>query len=68
MNTINSSYPETITIEDNYDDCNYMYGGGDYVIDDKDIELLKQGKIINFTVNEEYGCTLAYKQSEEVDE
>lgn len=49
---------------DSYDECDYEFGGGDYFITDEDIELLKAGKIINFSVNDEYGCTLAYKMEE----
>ena len=46
---------------DSISDCDFMYGGEQYVLTDKDIKLLKQGKIINFSVNAEYGCTLQYK-------
>ena len=52
--------------EDEYDNCNYGFGGTDFIITEEDIELLKQGKIINFTVNDEYGCTLAYEGNEKV--
>ena len=48
-------------IFDSINDCDFMYGGEQYVLTDKDIELLKQGKIINFSVNAEYGCTLQYR-------
>lgn len=48
---------------DNTDECDFMYGGERFVLTDEDIELLKQGKIINFSVNDEYGCTLQYKGS-----
>lgn len=44
-------------------ECNFMYGGERYILTDRDIELLKQGKIINFSVNDEYGCTLQYRGS-----
>lgn len=44
----------------NINECDFMYGGEQYRLTDKDIELLKQGKIINFSVNNEYGCTLQY--------
>lgn len=43
------------------EECDFMYGGERFVLTDKDIELLKQGKIINFSVNDEYGCTLQYE-------
>ena len=49
---------------DNLDDAVYWYGGEDFVITDEDIELLKSGKILNFDVNAEYGCTLSYKKGE----
>ena len=48
-------------IFDKIEDCDSMYGGEAFVLTDKDIELLKQGKIINFSVNDEYGCTLRYE-------
>ena len=41
-------------------DANFMYGGEIYILTDKDIEILKSGLIINFSVNDEYGCTLQY--------
>lgn len=53
---------EHIKVCDTYEECNYMHGGGDYIITDKDIELLKAGKVINFSVNLEYGCTLTYEK------
>lgn len=53
---------ERIKVCDTYEECDYMHGGGDYIITDKDIELLKAGKIINFSVNLEYGCTLTYEK------
>lgn len=49
---------------DDIKDCNSMYGGEAFVLTDEDIELLKQGKIINFSVNDEYGCTLRYEGSQ----
>jgi len=55
---------EQIKVCDTYEECDYMHGGGDYIITDKDIELLKTGKIINFSVNLEYGCTLAYAKKD----
>lgn len=53
---------EQIKVCDTYKECNYMHGGCDFIITDKDIELLKAGKIINFSVNLEYGCTLTYEK------
>lgn len=46
------------------EECEYLYGGNDFIINDEDIELLKSGKIINFSVCDEYGCTLSYKPKE----
>lgn len=45
---------------DKLDEADYEYGGEDFIITDDDIELLKSGKILNFDVNMEYGCTLRY--------
>ena len=57
---------EEIKVCDTYDECDYCYGGTNYIITDEDIEMLKAGKIINFSVNSgEYGCTLAYKNCKE---
>lgn len=52
---------EFVRVCNSFDDCDYIYGGNDFVITDRDIELLKSGKIINFSVVMEYGCTLSYK-------
>lgn len=43
-----------------YKDAEILYGGELYVITDDDIERLKNGEILNFFVNEEYGCILKY--------
>lgn len=53
-------FKQRVEVFDSYEECDYEFGGGDYFITDEDIELLKAGKIINFSVNDEYGCTLAY--------
>lgn len=55
---------EFVSVVDSFQDCDYIYGGCDFVITDEDIELLKSGKIINFSVNDEYGCTLSYRKGE----
>ena len=39
-------------------DADYLYGGENYVIDLEDLIQLLHGRIINFDVNMEYGCTL----------
>lgn len=56
---------EFVKVVDTYDLADYIYGGEDFMITDEDIELLKSGKIINFSINEEYGCTLAYMNEKE---
>lgn len=43
------------------DEADYMYGGERFTITDEDIERLKNGDVINFFVNMEYGCTLKYE-------
>lgn len=42
-------------------DADFMYGGERFTITDEDIERLKNGDVINFFVNMEYGCTLKYE-------
>ena len=42
----------------------YMWGGENYTLTDRDIEMLKSGYRINFFVNDEYGCCLDYKSEE----
>lgn len=46
-------------------DADFMYGGELYTISGKDFERLKQGEIINFFVNMEYGCILKYEKGEQ---
>ena len=41
-------------------EADFMYGGERFTITDEDIERLKNGEILNFFVNDEYGCTLKY--------
>lgn len=43
-------------------DADFMYGGERFFITDEDIEKLKNGEILNFFVNDEYGCTLQYEK------
>ena len=33
-------------------------------ITDEDIELLKSGKILEFSINDEYDCAMAYSKEE----
>ena len=42
------------------DSCSYI----DLVITDEDIELLKSGKILEFNINDEYDCAMAYSKGE----
>ena len=63
MNSSDDVY-EFVRVVDSFKDCDYMYGGMDFFITDEDFELLKAGKIINFSVNDEYGCTLSYRKGE----
>lgn len=46
-------------------DADFMYGGESYTITDEDIKRLKNGEILNFFVNMEYGCTLKYEAKSE---
>ena len=43
-------------------DADFMYGGERFEISDNDIKRLKNGEVLNFFVNMEYGCTLRYKE------
>ena len=52
---------KTGEIIDNIEQADYICGGEDYILTDEDIKVLKDGKIINFDVNWEYGCTLRYE-------
>lgn len=45
-----------------YKEADFIYGGEIYIITDDDIDRLKNGEILNFFVNEEYGCILKYKK------
>lgn len=51
------------TIED-IKDAEYLWGGADYVLTEDDLKALQEGKIINFSVNMEYGCTLRVEKKE----
>ena len=52
---------------DTMEEVDYLYGGEDYILNDKDIEHLMNGGIINFSVNAEYGCTLRYEKEDRDD-
>ena len=43
-------------------EADFLYGGEQFTITDEDIEKLKNGEILNFFVNDEYGCTLKYER------
>ena len=45
-------------IKDNYAQCNYWYGGEDYIITKRDLIALLKGKILNADINWEYGFTI----------
>ena len=45
-------------VKDNYEQCNYWYGGEDYIITKDDLIALVNGKILNADVNWEYGITI----------
>lgn len=47
-------------------ECDWLFGGEIIDINDEIIEALKEGKVLNFFVNDEYGCVLRY--TEENDE
>ena len=59
----NNSYEICEWIKDEKD-ADFMYGGVRFIITDSDIERLKNGEILNFSVNMEYGCTLKYERCE----
>lgn len=61
MSTLNNSNNWRQWV-DSKDEADYECGGEDIIITDEDIELLKSGKILNFDINMEYGCTLSYKR------
>lgn len=43
-------------------EADFMFGGERFAITDEDIERLKNGEILNFFVNDEYGCLLEYER------
>ena len=45
-------------IKDSYEQCDYWYGGEDYIITKEDLIALLNGKILNADVNWEYGITI----------
>ena len=59
---------EEVKYVDNEEEVDWLYGGSEYILTDEDIEALKQGKMINFSVNMEYGCVLKYVKEDKTDE
>lgn len=49
---------ECICIVDTLEECHDWFDRTDFILTDADIEALKQGKIINASVNREYAITL----------
>ena len=45
----------------NEDDADFLYGGERFEITAEDIMRLMLGDVLNFFINDEYGCTLKYK-------
>ena len=45
-------------IKDNYEECDYLYGGEDFIITAEYLIALANGKILNADVNMEYGFTV----------
>ena len=56
---------EDIKIITNRKDANWLYGGSRFILTEDDIKALREGKIINFSINNEYGCTLELEGREE---
>ena len=55
---------EKIQTIDYLEQCFKTIGRNDFILNDKDIEDLKNGKIINATIEGEYSMTLRYKKGE----
>lgn len=49
---------ECIKTVDTLEKCDDWFGRTDFILTDADIEALKQGKIINASVDREYAITL----------
>jgi DNA-directed RNA polymerase subunit RPC12/RpoP len=47
----------------NKEDADFLYGGETIEISEIDIQKLRVGWLYNFSVNDEYGCILQYKNS-----
>lgn len=53
-------FKEEIQTIDDMKDCFNYFGRNDFILNDKDIEDLKNGKIINASIEGEYSMTLRY--------
>jgi len=62
---ITNKYAEEIQTVDNMEDCFEYFGRNDFILEDKDIEDLKNGKIINASINGEYSMTLRYRKGKD---
>lgn len=59
---VSDRWSEEIQTVDDIKDCFEYFGRNDFILDDKDIEDLKNGKIINASINGEYSMTLRYRK------
>lgn len=57
---LSDKWCEEIQTVDDMKDCFNYYGCNNFILDDKDIEDLKSGKIINASIQDEYSITLRY--------
>lgn len=55
-------FKEEIQTIDDMKDCFNYFGRNDFILNDKDIEDLKNGKIINASIEGEYSMTLRYRK------
>lgn len=62
---ITNKYAEEIQTIDDMKDCFEYFGRNDFILDDQDIEDLKNGKIINASIECEYSMTLRYRKGKE---
>lgn len=63
---INDRYGNLYIMENNLKDIeeSELYGDFAYIITDRHIEKLKQGKILIISPNDEYNCFIKYKKEE----
>lgn len=53
---------EYVKVVNVLEECDDWYGRADFILTDADIKALKQGKIINASVNREYAITIRLEQ------